>query len=452
MPEQPPLMPEQAPEPEAQTPQAPAQTPKMPPQEPGTPGQTPEPTAGEPAVEGEPTGLDALYPSSPDVNLGTADAPPQAETPPRTVASPQAGVWQQPPPTQPTAPPQQPPIAPPPPTPPAYGYYAPPPVPRRNRGCLIAFIVAIVLVGGGITALVVAGLANSGDLSFGDKIGVISVAGVIHSDTISSPFFGTQSGANLTISQLRQAESDTSVKAVLLRINSPGGSAAASQAMYKAVLRLQQKKPVVVTMGDAAASGGYYVASAAQTVVACPTTLTGSIGVIMPGINYSGLMNKYGVQDQAITTGPYKDTGSPQRPMRPDERILLKAMLLDIYDQFVTDVAAGRRMDVATVRKLADGRVYTGRQAKKYGLVDELGDFYDAAKIAQQKAGLTGEPQLKYYQRTSLISTLLDSQMGRQPSSGMLEQALLMQALQQQAMPATALLLMPGYSAQMEAR
>ena len=310
----------------------------------------------------------------------------------------------------------------------------------------------VVLVGGGIIALVIAGLSSSGDLSFGDKIGVISIAGVIHSDTISSPLFGTQSGANATIAELRQAESDTSVKVVLLRINRPGGSAAASQSMYKAVQRLQMKKPVVVTMGDAAASGGYYVASAAQTIVASPTTLTGSIGVIMPGINYSGLMSKYGVQDQAITTGPYKDTGSPQRPMRPDERALLKAMLLDIYDQFVTDVATGRRMDKAAVKKLADGRVYTGRQAKAYGLVDELGDFFDAAKIAQAKGGLTGEPEYKYFRKSSLLNTLLETQMGRQPSSGMVEQALLFQVLQQQAMPGTALLMMPGYSAQIEAR
>ena len=402
------------------------QPPLVPPQEPDTPDEAP-------AADEAPKGLDAIYSPSPIVDLSTPEATPPA------------------PPTQQAASPHQPPVTPPP-APPAYGYYTPPPVPRRNRGCLIAAIVVIVLVGGGILTLVIAGLSSSGDLSFGDKIGVISIAGVIHSDTISSPLLGTESGANATIAEMRQAESDTSVKVVLLRINSPGGSASASQTMYKAVQRLQLKKPVVVTMGDAAASGGYYVASAAQTIVASPTTLTGSIGVIMPGINYSGLMSKYGVQDQAITTGPYKDSGSPQRPMRPDERALLKTMILDIYDQFVTDVATGRRMDVAAVRRLADGRVYTGRQAKKYGLVDELGDFYDAAKIAQQKVGMTGEPQFKYFRKSSLLNTLLESRMGSQPSSGMIEQALLLQALRRQAMPGTALLMMPGYSAQIEAR
>jgi ClpP class serine protease len=156
-------------------------------------------------------------------------------------------------------------------------------------------------------------------------------------------------------------------------------------------------------------------------------------------------MNRYGVTDQTIATGPYKDTGSPERPMRPDERVYIKTMLLDIYDQFVTDVAAGRRMDVAAVRKLADGRVYTGRQAKKLHLVDELGDYRDALELAWKKAGLAGEPRTKTFGHTSLLDTMLEDSVRILPSSASPQQMLVEQALQQQSASSVDLLMMPGY-------
>jgi protease-4 len=302
----------------------------------------------------------------------------------------------------------------------------------------VVFIVAVVAIP------VLVALARGGGFSPGDKVGVVSLTGVIHSGATRS-LFGALSGADVVIGQLRQAEEDASVKAVVLKIDSPGGSAAASASIYRAVQRLQAKKPVVVSMGDVAASGGYYSASAAGTIMANPATETGSIGVIMHGMNYSGLMNRYGVTDQTIATGPYKDTGSPERPMRPDERIYIKTMLLDIYDQFVTDVAAGRRMDVAAVRKLADGRVYTGRQAKKLHLVDELGDYRDALELAWKKAGLTGEPRTKTFGHTSLLDTMLEDSVRILPRSASPQQMLVEQALQQQSASGVDLLMMPGY-------
>ena len=391
-------------------------------------------------------GLDALYPSTPAVDLSTPATPGDATAhsgPESASRAAPAGASQAAPAQTSQAAPAQPPQAVPPPPPPAaygYGHETSPP---RRRSCLMTALIVIVVAGAVIIGVPLIIAYSSGELTTGDKIGVISITGMIRSDSVSSPLTGTASGATEWVSQLQQAERDTSVKVIMVRINSPGGSPAASQAVYKEIMRAKARKPVVVSMADVAASGGYYIASAADTIVAAPSTLTGSIGVIMMTLNYSGLMNKYGVQDQTLTTGPYKDTGSPQRPMRPDEKALMKAMLFDTYDQFVTDVAAGRKMDVARVKKLADGRVYTGRQAKQYGLVDELGDFYDASRIAQQKAKppLTGEPQYKFYKRTSLLSQILESALHYEPRTSLMEQA-----LRQQMDPCANLLVMPGYA------
>jgi len=144
-----------------------------------------------------------------------------------------------------------------------------------------------------------------------------------------------------------------------------------------------------------AASGGYYVACPADVIFANPATITGSIGVIFETLNFYELMQKYGLQSEVIKSGKYKDTGSPVRPMRPDERELLQKMLMGVYDQFVHDVAQARGMDEAKVKKLADGRIYTGEQALAAGLIDRLGNFYDAVDEAAKLGGIKGRPKLK---------------------------------------------------------
>lgn len=301
-------------------------------------------------------------------------------------------------------------------TPPTGAPQPPPPIqpppPRRPRwGLIVGIIVVVLLFFGGLFVLGLIGLVSSfgrpADFSLGPKVGVITISGPISAESGGSWLFGGPRGSRAIMAQLRAAADDDNVKAVVVRINSPGGSAAASQAIYTEVTRLTEKKPVVVSMADVAASGGYYIASAADVIVANPATITGSIGVIMETLTFYELMEKYGLGSITIASGKYKDTGSPFRPMRPDERKLLEEMLNDIYEQFVSDVAVARDMDIAAVKKLADGRIYTGVQAKEAGLVDELGNFHDAVQIAARKGEVPGKPTLKEYGRGSPWEALL---------------------------------------------
>jgi len=189
--------------------------------------------------------------------------------------------------------------------------------------------------------------------------------------------------------QLRRAAEDPAIKAVVLRLNTPGGTSAASQEIALEVDRLRETgKKVVVSMGDVAASGGYWIASRCDRIVANPGTITGSIGVIMETTDMQGLYEKIGLEPEVFKSGPHKDMGSPARDIRPEERAIFQSMVDDIYQQFVNTVSSGRGMDREQVEKLADGRIFTGSQAVKNGLVDELGNFYDAVRVATEMAGL----------------------------------------------------------------
>ena len=256
-------------------------------------------------------------------------------------------------------------------------------------GCMALAVLAVVAFGIGQDEVTWGGR--------GAKVGVVTVSGVISSAASESLFLADVGGSRATMAQLRAAAKDDSVKAVVLRFNSPGGSAAAAQAILEEVRRLSSKKPVVASMGDIAASGGYYVACGADKIVANRGTLTASIGVIFSLLNYTGVMEKVGLSEETRTSGPYKDTGSPWREMREDERRLLQGMIDNVYAQFVADVAKGRGMTEAQVRKLADGRLMTGEQAKQAKLVDELGNFHDAVALAGKLGKIEGEPKLKYY-------------------------------------------------------
>jgi protease-4 len=223
---------------------------------------------------------------------------------------------------------------------------------------------------------------NPFSLHFQDHIQVLRLTGVImdHEDGI----FSSTDSAPSVLKQLRKAVKDQHVKGILLRINSPGGTVSASQELSDEIIALKEKnKPVVVTMGDLTASGGYYVSSQADQIVAEPGTLTGSIGVIMSMINLKGLGDKLGLQPEVIKSGKFKDIGSPYRAMTTDDKAILQALILDSYDQFVNAVAKGRKMSVDDVKKIADGRVYSGRQALKLHLVDKLGGYDTAMDILQ---------------------------------------------------------------------
>lgn len=197
-----------------------------------------------------------------------------------------------------------------------------------------------------------------------------------------------------TVEELEAYARDPLVKAIVLRIDSPGGGVAPSQEIYSAVKRLreEQHKTVVASMGTVAASGGYYIAVASDRILANPGTLTGSIGVIMQLANFEALMDKIGVRNFVIKSGRYKDVGSPFRTMGEEERSLLQSVMDDAHRQFIEAVADGRSLDVADVEVLADGRVLTGQQAKDALLVDELGDLNDAVKLAAEMSGLKDSP------------------------------------------------------------
>jgi len=226
----------------------------------------------------------------------------------------------------------------------------------------------------------------------GAWVGLVQIEGPI---TESADFFGG-GGSQEIIDLLDKAARDPSIAAVVLRINSPGGSASASWEIAQAIRRVQAEgKPVVASMASQATSGGYYVAALADRIVATPSTLTGSIGVIMSLANLQELYEKIGYRPEVIKSGPYKDIGSESREMLPEEREMLQTMVDQIYEQFVQIVAEGRKMDPAQVRALADGRIMTGEQALEAGLVDELGDLRRAIELAGELAGIEGEPQVR---------------------------------------------------------
>ncbi len=245
-----------------------------------------------------------------------------------------------------------------------------------------------VVVAAGLLAIVVGVAALSGTplgerFTFGKTVAVVDVRGVISdaADTVDA------------LDHLRQQDATIGV---VLRIDSPGGAVAPSQEIYDAVWRLRARKPVVASLGNVAASGGYYVASAADVVVADPGTLTGSIGAIMEVQNVATLAEKVGVSQTVVKSGRFKDVGQPLRAVTDEERVLLQRMVDDVLGQFIDAVARGRGMEAGRVRALADGRLYSGAQARDVGLVDELGGLADATRVAWSRAGQTGEPRVSH--------------------------------------------------------
>jgi protease-4 len=212
--------------------------------------------------------------------------------------------------------------------------------------------------------------------------------------------------------RLRELIEDESVKGVLLSINSPGGTVGASKELYQAVKDLSETKPVVVSMLDQATSGGYYAASSATKIYANAGTLTGSIGVILSGFNAKELLDRVGIQPQTIKTGPYKDIFSPFRELGDPERQLLQDLLQSTYQEFITDVSKGRKLDLEVVRKLADGRLYTGQQAKDNKLVDAIGTLdvaiADLRTLSRKKFNLPESIELPIRKTPASFERLLD--------------------------------------------
>ena len=226
-----------------------------------------------------------------------------------------------------------------------------------------------------------------------DAVAVIPVYGAISQGASSRSW---DRGSQQIARRIKLMADKKEVKAIVLDINSPGGSVGAVQEIYSTIKRAKMttKKPFIARFGEVSASGGYYIASACDLVVAHPGTITGSIGVIFSVSNFEGLMKKVGYKSDAIKSGKFKDIGSPTREMTPDERKLLQAMIDDSYGQFVAAVAEGRKMTVEQVKVLADGRIFTGSQAKENGLVDKLGDLQDAVDEAGEMAHIGRNPRV----------------------------------------------------------
>lgn len=234
----------------------------------------------------------------------------------------------------------------------------------------------------GLTLFAVASVISSKVSSSRPKIGVVEISGIILD-------------SRDVVRQLTQFSKDSSILGIIIRIDSPGGSVAPSQEIYNEVLKIKKSdKKIVASLGSLAASGGYYIASAANRIFANPGTLTGSIGVIMAFSNVEGLMDKIGLEPVVVKSGKFKDTGSPVRPMSKEEREFLQSVLDDVHEQFIEAVSQARQMDIEAIKTLADGRIYTGRQALNHNLVDELGGFEESLAFLTQSLGIKERPEL----------------------------------------------------------
>lgn len=262
--------------------------------------------------------------------------------------------------------------------------------------CCIGFVFLCVLWALGRFGL------TDGLLTAQNDIAVIEVEGVI---TKSKP----------VVDKLLRLKKDTSIKAIVVRINTPGGGVGPSQEIYEELMKMRDKKKIVASMESVAASGGYYIACAAHKIFANPGTITGSIGVIIEFANIEDLLGKIGLKSVVIKSGKYKDILSPTRTMSPEEQALLQGVIDSVHKQFIDAVAKGRTLPRDKVIPIADGRIFSGEQAKEIGLVDQLGNFQDALDAAAKMCGITGEPRVLYPEkrRPSLWEFFIDESAAR---------------------------------------
>src|SRR5437870_5748361 len=255
-----------------------------------------------------------------------------------------------------------------------------------------AFILLAVIA---IAVALTVGSDEAAEFPFSDRIQVVDVQGELLE---SRPI----------LEQLKRYEDSNSIKAILLNIDSPGGGVAVSQEIYTEIKRLRQKKDktIIAYLSSTGASGAYYVACAANKIVANPGTVVGSIGVIAEWVNYADLLEWAKLKDIVFKTGEFKDTGSPSRALTDNEKKYFQGLIDDMYVQFVEAVSSGRKLDLQEVRSMADGRVFTGRNAKERKLIDEIGNFQDAVDLTAKLAGISGKPRLLRLNRQRV--TLLD--------------------------------------------
>jgi protease-4 len=287
-----------------------------------------------------------------------------------------------------------------------------------SRGRIALITVGLTI---GIVALflgtvwILMTVMDEGSLPGGSKVAIVEVDGIIGIGQDRS------ADSDAIVRTLGEYRDNPSVAAVVLRINSPGGVVGPTQEIFSAVERVRAGgKPVVASLGAVAASGGYYIAVAANRIFASPGSLTGSIGVVMQVANVEGLLRKVGVDYVVIKAGAYKDIGSFARPMKPAERQVLQALLDDVYAQFVTAVAEHRSLDRKAVLAFADGRIYSGQQARALKMVDDLGGLEEAVQAAAKLAGISGKPRVIYPRRRFSLRDLISNRLGLGGATGLL--------------------------------
>lgn len=249
----------------------------------------------------------------------------------------------------------------------------------------------------GMTLLILIGTKSS-DLKFGEKVGIIEITGII-------------TDSKSVIQNLKRFREDNSIKAIVLRIDSPGGGVGPAQEIFREIRKTVGVKKIVASMGAVAASGGYYIAAGTDGIVANPGTITGSIGVIIRFANFEDLLSKIGLTPVVVKSGEYKDTGSPVRKMTKEEKKFLQNFVNQIHKQFIIAVAEGRNMDQSKVEPFADGRIFTGEEAKNLGLIDRIGNLEDAVEWAGRMAGIEGKISAVYAQKKKLplLKYIIDS-------------------------------------------
>lgn len=273
----------------------------------------------------------------------------------------------------------------------------------KKHPILVVFLILFglfVLVFG---LVVCVGLTGGGGFFRHEPVAVITIEGPIFDSTD-------------TLKDLNELAEDQSVKAIVIRLDSPGGAVGPAQEIYRELIKLRKSKKIVASMGSVAASGAYYIASAAHHIMANAGTVTGSIGVIMESFGVQNMVDKVALEHRVVKSGTYKDVGTPFRAMTDPDRAYLQQLIDSMYGQFTKDVAVARNIPLDKVMLMAEGRVYTGEQAKENGLIDELGNFYDAISVAKKLAGLADDAKVRWPREPSPFEKF----MGGQASSSVL--------------------------------
>jgi protease-4 len=274
-------------------------------------------------------------------------------------------------------------------------------------GCLVTILAVLFFLG--LSGIVLALLGKGRFFSPQERVGVVEIKGLL-------------TDSSTVIKQLDRYRDDDSIKAIVIRINSPGGAVGPAQEILREVEKIRTKKKIVASLGTVAASGGYYIASGANLIMANRGTATGSIGVIMQFTNVEALTKKVGLDFFNLKAGRYKDVGSPFRPMTPEDKAYLQGLLDNIYQQFLSDVARNRKIPLAKMKDLAEGRIYSGEEAKQVGLVDEFGNLPDAIERAGRLGGIKGKVKAVYPEKESF--SLLRLLLGQEAEESLSQLAL----------------------------